>query len=142
MPTLTKVIEIATQAHQGQVDKAGKPYISHPLAVMGLVKGESEKIVAILHDVVEDTPITLTDFAAEGFSPECLVAVDAITKRDGEPLEDYLERVKSNPIAINVKLADLTHNMDLSRIAEPTAKDFAQVERYKPTYQILQAISG
>ncbi len=84
MPTLTKAIEIATQAHQGQVDKAGKPYIAHPLAVMGLVEGESGKILAVLYDVVEDTPITLTDLVAEGFSPECVAAVDAITKRDGE----------------------------------------------------------
>lgn len=142
MPTLSKAIEIATQAHQGQVDKAGKPYISHPLAVMGLVERESEKIVAVLHDVVEDTPITLTNLAAEGFSPECVAAVDAITKRDGEPLENCLERVKSNPIAIKVKLADLTHNMDLSRIAALTAKDFARIERYKETYQTLQAIPG
>ncbi|AFY60100.1 HD domain-containing protein [Synechococcus sp. PCC 6312] len=142
MPTLSKAIEIATQAHHGQVDKAGKPYISHPLAVMGLVEGESEKIVAVLHDVVEDTPISLNDLAAEGFSAECLAAVDAITKRDGEPLDDYLERVKSNPIAIRVKLADLSHNMDLRRIAEPTAKDYARIERYKQTYETLQAISG
>jgi (p)ppGpp synthase/HD superfamily hydrolase len=142
MPTLTKAIEIATQAHQGQVDKAGKPYIFHPLAVMGLVEGEADKIVAVLHDVVEDTPITLADLTAEGFSPGCVAAVDAITKRDGEPLDDYLEQVKSDPIAIRVKLADLTRNMDLSRIAEPTAKDFARIERYKEIYQILQAISG
>lgn len=139
MLPLDKAIEIATQAHAGQLDKAGKPYISHPLAVMGLVNTETEKIVAVLHDVVEDTPVTLDDLKAQGFRDEVLTAIQAITKVDGEDYTAYLERVKANPIALKVKIADMTHNMDLSRIAEPTAEDHERLSKYQTILPELKA---
>jgi (p)ppGpp synthase/HD superfamily hydrolase len=128
---LSSALQVATQAHAGQVDKGGKPYIRHPLAVSALVDTEQEKIVALLHDVVEDTAVTLENLRSFGFSEDILTAVDCITKRQGEPLESYLQRVKSNPLATAVKTADLSHNSDISRIPNPTQKDVARLERYK-----------
>ncbi|MBQ5766586.1 MAG: guanosine-3',5'-bis(diphosphate) 3'-pyrophosphohydrolase [Burkholderiaceae bacterium] len=84
-----------------------------------------------MHDVVEDSEWTLEDLLAEGIWPEVVEGIDAITKRVGEAYEIYLNRVKANPLALVVKLADLTHNMDLSRIATPTEKDFARIEKYR-----------
>lgn len=122
---------IALTAHEGQVDKAGAPYWHHPAFVADHVTSPEAKVVAWLHDVVEDSEWTLEDLLAEGIWPEIVEGVDAITKRAGEAYESYLDRVKSNPFALAVKLADLTHNMDLSRIANPTEKDFARIEKYR-----------
>ncbi len=122
--------EIAEKAHFGQVDKAGADYVNHPIAVAGMVETENEKIVAYLHDVVEDTEVTLKDLAEAGFNETIIEAVDAMTHRKGEPREDYLARVKANPIARKVKLADLRHNSDLSRIPDPKEKDIKRREKY------------
>ena len=122
---------IALTAHEGQVDKAGAPYWHHPAFVADHVTSPEAKVVAWLHDVVEDTEWSLDDLRTEGIWPEIVEGVDAITKRAGEAYESYLDRVKSNPFALAVKLADLTHNMDLSRIANPTEKDFARIEKYR-----------
>lgn len=139
MSDLKTAIEIATQAHQGQVDKAGQPYINHPLAVMALVETEPEKIVAVLHDVVEDTAVTLAELREQGFSQEVLVAVEAITKVAGMSYGDYLEQVKANPIALKVKIADMTQNLDLSRIANPTEQDYQRLAKYQAILPKLQA---
>ena len=101
-PQVQLANEIAAKAHAGQVDKAGKAYIHHPLAVASFVETNDEKTVALLHDVVEDTPVTLSDLCDAGFSEAVVHAVDCVTKRDGEPLRDYLCRVKSNPLATAV----------------------------------------
>ena len=122
---------IALTAHEGQVDKAGAPYCHHPAFVANQVSRPEAKAVGWLHDVVEDSEWTLEDLLAEGIWPEVVEGVDAITKRAGEAYECYLDRVKANPFALAVKLADLTHNMDLSRIATPTEKDFARIEKYR-----------
>ena len=122
---------IALTAHEGQVDKAGAPYWHHPAFVANHVTRLEAKAVAWLHDVVEDSEWTLEDLLAEGIWPEVVDGVDAITKRVGEAYETYLNRIKANPLALAVKLADLTHNMDLSRIANPTEKDFARIEKYR-----------
>ena len=122
---------IALTAHEGQVDKAGAPYWHHPAFVADYVTSPEAKVVAWLHDVVEDTEWSLDDLRTEGIWPEIVEGVDAITKRAGEAYECYLDRVKANPFALAVKLADLTHNMDLSRIANPTEKDFARIEKYR-----------
>jgi len=106
-----KALEVATAAHDGYTDKVGVAYIQHPLAVAAAVEGTQEKIVALLHDVVEDTEVTLDDLRGHGFDEIIIAAVDAITKRKGEPLEDYLARVKANPVALAVKFADIQHNM-------------------------------
>lgn len=122
---------IALTAHEGQVDKAGAPYWHHPAFVADHVTSPEAKVVAWLHDVVEDSEWTLEDLLAEGIWPEVVDGVDAITKRVGEAYETYLNRIKANPLALAVKLADLTHNMDLSRIANPMEKDFARIEKYR-----------
>ena len=105
--------------------------------VASFVKTDDEKTVALLHDVVEDTSVTLQNLSDAGFSDAVVHAIDCVTKREGEALQAYLQRVKSDPLATTVKLADLKHNADLSRIPHPTEKDFARVERYKAEIAFL-----
>ena len=135
---LALAIMIATKAHDGQFDKAGKPYILHHLAVMAQMDTLESKIVAVLHDAIEDSDLKITDLVQQGFPDFIIKAIAAITKLVGEPYEDYILRVKSNPIAYKVKIADVTHNMDLSRIANPTEKDFQRLEKYQNVLQELQ----
>lgn len=139
MSTLERAIAIAAEAHAGQVDKAGQPYILHPLRVMQRVNTPAERIAAVLHDVVEDTPVGLEQLAARGFDPEVVAAVDALTKRPGESRVDAARRAAANPVARVVKLADNAENMDLSRIPHPTPKDHARVEEYRQVRAILLA---
>lgn len=131
MATLEKAIQISAKAHEGQLDKAGQPYIIHPIKVMLRLQNEDERIAAILHDVIEDTEITLNDLMAAGFSSEVIDAVEALTKREGETRMEAAKRASHNPIALRVKLADNAENMDISRIANPTEKDFVRLEEYK-----------
>ena len=128
---LAVAIAIAYQAHDGQIDKAGKSYISHPLTVMAQMDTIESKIVAVLHDAIEDSDLTIADLVNQCFPEFIIEAIAAITKLDGELYENYILRVKSNAIALKVKIADITHNMDISRIANPTAKDFQRLEKYK-----------
>jgi len=137
MSTLERAIEIAAAAHAGQVDKAGQPYILHPLRVMLRVSTSHERMAAVLHDVVEDTPVTLVQLTEAGFPAEVVDAVAALTKRPGETRMQAAARAASNPIARVVKLADNAENMDLSRIANPTEKDYARVEEYKQVRALL-----
>jgi (p)ppGpp synthase/HD superfamily hydrolase len=141
MSTLERAIEIAARSHAGQVDKAGQPYILHPLRLMLAVTAPEERIVAVLHDVVEDTPVTLDDLAAAGFSRDVLTAVAALTKLEGESRIAAAQRAAQNPIARVVKLADVADNMDLSRISVPTEKDFVRLREYEQVQQILLAAS-
>ncbi|CAN1209607.1 HD domain protein [Tumidithrix helvetica PCC 7403] len=136
---LQRAITIAAKAHEGQVDKAGKPYLDHPLFVMDKVNSLEEKIVAVLHDAIEDSELTFENLRSEGL-PEILIeAIAAITKIQGEAYETYLERVIANPIALRVKIADVTHNLDIGRIAHPTAVDFQRIEKYKKVLSKLRA---
>jgi len=131
---LNKAIEIAAKAHSEQVDKGGNPYIMHPLRVLvNFCETESEavKICAVLHDVVEDTEITLNDLRAEGFSEDILTALDCLTKRNGESYDDFISRILPNEIACKVKNGDLADNMDLTRIPNPTDKDRERVKKYR-----------
>ena len=141
MATLERAIEIAAEAHRGQADKAGEPYILHPLRVMLRVRGETERIVAILHDVVEDggPAWTLERLRAEGFAADVVEAVDRLTKRDGEPYDMLIERAAGDPIAQRVKLADLEDNISLTRTADPSQKDRQRAERYRRAYERLRA---
>lgn len=134
---LTQAIELATKAHQGQVDKAGQPYINHSLRVMNMVTTLSEKIVAVLHDVIEDSDLTLEELVNLGFPQDIIAAIDAMTKRPKEDYDLYLNRVKSSAIATQVKIADLRDNMDISRIANPTDKDYQRLEKYKKALKLL-----
>lgn len=125
-----KALELAKRAHHGQTDKAGQAYINHPIAVAGVLTNAKEKTVALLHDVLEDSPYTAADLLQIGFPTDVVVAVQAITKRSGEKYEDYLARVKKNPLACVVKMADIRHNMDLSRLPTVTANDLERTEKY------------
>ena len=135
---MQRAYEIAAKAHAGQVDKAGMDYIHHPLTVASFVETDDEKTVALLHDVVEDTFVTLQNLSDAGFSDVVVHAVDCVTKREGEELQEYLQRVKSDRLATAVKLADLQHNSDLSRIPNPTEKDIARAERYRKEIAFLK----
>lgn len=136
--SMEKALRVARRAHEGQKDKAGADYILHPLAVSGMVETDQEKIVALLHDVVEDSDITLLDLREMGFDDDVVEAVGLLTK-DGTGYDEYLARIKLNPLTRAVKIADLKHNMDLSRIPEPTEKDLQRLEKYKNSLEFLQA---
>ena len=139
MSTIEKAIEIAARAHAGQLDKAGAPYIFHPLRLMFAVQGEHERMAAVLHDVVEDSPLTFDDLAREGFPAVVIDALRALTKHAGESRVAAAHRAAAHPLARTVKLADVTDNMDLRRIAHPDARDFARLEHYAEVKAILQA---
>jgi (p)ppGpp synthase/HD superfamily hydrolase len=137
MSTLERAIEIAASAHAGQVDKAGEPYILHPLRVMLRLDTQSERMVAVLHDVVEDTNVTLEQLTAEGFPEEVVNAVAALTKLPGESRLEAAARAAANPISRRVKLADNAENMDLSRIPNPTEKDHERLSEYEAVRRLL-----
>ena len=134
---LDRAIELAKQHHEGQTDKARKPYIEHPLRVMNQMESEEEKIVAVLHDIVEDTDISLDDLRNEGFSKEVVDAVECLTKQDGENYDSYIERISFNPLAVKIKLADLEDNRDLTRLPEVTDKDLERIEKYDKALEKL-----
>ena len=136
-----EALQVAVRAHDGQYDKGGSPYILHPLAVAKQVSGEKEKILALLHDTVEDTNVTNDDIRRE-FGNTIADALDCLTHRKGESYDEYIDRVCANPLAIDVKLADLHNNMDLSRIPRPTEKDRARVEKYKRVEKRLLYAKG
>ena len=130
-------LAIARKAHAEQVDKAGVDYIQHPLYVASQVKTEQEKAVALLHDVLEDSDITAADLLAYGLSNEVVTAVQTLTKKKGQSYQDYLEKVKSNNLARVVKLADLKHNSDLSRLKTVSNTDYERVKKYKNAIRYL-----
>lgn len=135
---LHKAIKIATKTHEGQVDKAGRPYISHPLRVMAMGTTEEEKIVGVLHDVVEDSDWTFERLTAEGFSSEVVDALRCVTKlSESEPYDMFIQRVKANPLAVKVKINDLTDNMDIRRLAYISEKDVKRLRKYLKAYKQL-----
>ena len=135
---LAKAIEIALKAHAGQTDKAGMPYIGHVMRVMQAGRTIDEKIVGVLHDIVEDTPWTFEVLLAEGFPAHIVDALRCVTKlHDDEPYEAFILRVKSNPLAVAVKINDLTDNMDIRRLADITDKDAIRLRKYLKAYREL-----
>lgn len=144
MKPLERAIEIAVSAHAGQIDKAGTPYILHPLRIMLRMDGEIGMMAAVLHDVVEDGPgWTFDRLRQEGIPGEVVEAVEHVTKRPVE-VDDYqrfILRCALNPVARLVKLADLEDNMDLTRIRNPTSSDFARIEKYRLAHDLLSAAS-
>ncbi|MCH7390084.1 guanosine-3',5'-bis(diphosphate) 3'-pyrophosphohydrolase [Acinetobacter dispersus] len=139
MATLEQAIAFAAKQHSGQVDKANAPYILHPLRVMLNVPSMDHKIIAVLHDVLEDTETSIADLQALGFQAHIIDAIVALTKQDGESRIEAAQRTVQNPLARVVKLADITDNMNLSRIPSPTAKDFERMEQYQQVRAILLA---
>lgn len=138
MSTLQRAIEIAIEAHQGQLDKAGRDYIGHPLRVMEMGKTEDEKIVGVLHDVIEDTDWTFESLAEEGFSQEVISALRCLTKlHENENYDDFIERVRKNPLATAVKINDLSDNMDIRRLPYLSDKDVKRLKKYLKAYKKL-----
>ena len=146
MSTLERAIAIAAEAHSDKVDKGGNPYFLHPLRVMLAMPDDESRIVAVLHDVVEDHGDIwpLERIRAEGFPETVIVALNLVThqKPDGDPSDEeymsYVKRVAANPIGRLVKLADLKDNCDLSRISNPTARDFARIEKYRRAIAVIE----
>ena len=137
MSNLQRALEIAVESHKNQKQKDGTPYALHPIRLSMSLHTEEEKIVAMLHDVVEDTDWTFEDLERQGFSENVMVALRLLTHADGSPYEEYVERLASNPLAKSVKIADLTDNMDFKRIPEPTEKDFARLQKYHRAWKTL-----
>ena len=138
MSTLQRAIEIATEAHRGQFDKAGRDYIGHPLRVMEMGKTENEKIVGVLHDVIEDSDWTFEKLTEEGFSDEVIAALKCVTKTsENENYDNFIDRVKKNPLAAAVKINDLTDNMDIRRLPYLSDKDVKRLKKYLKAYKRL-----
>ena len=133
-----KALRLAYEAHAGQFDKSGVPYVFHPLHLAEQMEDEESIIAALLHDVVEDTACSLADLRAMGFPEKALEAVALLTHDPAEPYLSYVARVKENPIARRVKLADLRHNSDLSRIGKVTERDLERVEKYAAAIRLLE----
>lgn len=134
---LQKAIEIATEAHKNQRDRAGKPYIGHISRVMQAGETQEERIAGILHDIVEDTSWSFEDLLNIGIPIDIVDAIRCLTKMENEPYDQFIERVKTNPIAIAVKLNDLHDNMDMTRLPEITDKDIERLLKYHRAYREL-----
>ena len=138
MELLAKAITIALEAHKGATDKAGMPYEGHIMRVMQAGKTNDGKIVGVLHDLVEDTHWTFDMLLEEGFPTHIVDALRCVTKlSDDEPYEQFIERVKTNPLAVAVKINDLTDNMDIRRLPDLTDKDVQRLRKYLQAYRLL-----
>ena len=140
MSTLENAIRIAVTAHAGQTDKSGAAYVTHPLRLMTTIDGDEAKMVAVLHDVVEDTSVALDDLREEGFSEDVLTALDCVTHNRSDSYADYVIRCKSHPLARQVKLADLVDNSRLDRCilrVNRIERDLTRIHRYVLSYKFL-----
>ena len=137
MPSLEDTIALAAEAHRGQVDKGGQPYILHPLRLMLHLRSDVDRIVGVLHDVVEDTHFTQEDLRSRGYPTDVLEALDCLTKRPAEEYEDFIQRIKPNPIARRVKLVDLEDNMDVRRLPTMNEEDFQRLKKYRRAWAEL-----
>lgn len=140
--TLEDAISIAAEAHRGQRDKAGAPYLLHPLRLMLRMDSEAAMMAAVLHDVVEDSGWTLEGLRERGFPEEVVEAVACLTHRDGESYEEFVERLKSNPLARRVKIADLEDNLNVQRIGRLGPKDLERLEKYHRAWRVLTGVEG
>jgi (p)ppGpp synthase/HD superfamily hydrolase len=135
--TVEDAVSIAARAHRGQKDKAGAPYLLHPLRMMMRMDTEAAMMAAVLHDVVEDTEWTLERLREAGFSEEVLEAVDCLTHREGESYQQFVERVRTNRIARQVKIADLEDNMNVRRMKQLGPKELERMEKYHRAWRVL-----
>jgi (p)ppGpp synthase/HD superfamily hydrolase len=136
---LEKALAMALQAHRGQKDKSGLPYVFHPIRMMLQLTTLEEQTVALLHDVLEDSPFTAEDLRKEGFSSVVIEAVKALTREKDEPYLEYIRRVKQNRLARVVKLADIKENLNANRLTNLSEKDCQRLERYLKAREILLA---
>jgi len=130
-------LRVAIKAHEGQKDKSGREYVMHPIRVAERCKDPRAKIVALLHDTIEDTDVTVEYLRNEGFSEEIISAVLSVTKQKGESYEDFVRRAAENPLGREVKIADLEDNMDIRRLEEITDEDVARLRKYLCAWQYL-----
>lgn len=134
---LKKALAIATKVHEGQTDKAGVLYILHPIRVSNRCRTDEERIVAILHDTIEDTDVTPDYLLSEGFPKNIVEAVLSVTHNEGESYEDFVIRSKQNPIGRQVKIHDLEDNMDITRLHSLSEKDLERLNKYLKAYRVL-----
>ena len=149
MSTVETALRIAAEAHEGQVDKGGEPYVFHPIRMALSLNSREERIVALLHDVVEDCPgWTFERIASFGFGPEIIEALNAVTKDPQADLADegeymaFVRRAAADPIGRSVKLADLRDNCDLRRIPEPTEGDLARIDKYQRAIELINRLAA
>lgn len=138
MSDLNQAISIATKVHAGQLDKAGQPYILHPLRLMLKFQAEDEMIVAVLHDVVEDSDVSIKELEELGFASSILEAISSLTKNVGEDYDSFISRVSENKLATKVKIEDIKDNLDLTRLVNISSKDLERVEKYHRSLRKLQ----
>lgn len=138
---LDKMLLITTNAHHGQLDKGGRPYILHPLRVMSFLKTDDEELqcIALGHDVIEDTRVTYAELREAGISERVIQGIRAMTKQPGQTLDEYKEQVFASKDAMRVKLCDLRHNTDIRRLKGVTEKDIARMAKYHQFYLEIQA---
>ncbi len=134
-----KALRLCFDAHKDQVDKSGLPYVFHPFHLAMEMTDELSTVVALLHDVIEDTDYTLQDLENMGFPPAVLEAIGLMTHQEGVPYMEYVATIKTNPLARIVKMADLRHNSNIARVDNPTEKDYARVEKYRQAMALLEA---
>lgn len=139
MSNIENAIEIACMAHKSQTDKANSPYIFHPLRLMLKFDNEKEMIIAVLHDVIEDSDITLSDLKNAGFSDVILQAINALTKRTGEEYFEFIKRILKNPLAIKIKIEDINDNLNLNRIKRELSQiDLNRINKYRKALILLR----
>jgi len=141
-PMTRKAMKIAYNAHAGQADKTGIPYIYHPIHLAESMSDENSVITALLHDVAEDTNITIDDLAREGFHEDILTALTLLTHNPAEEYMDYISRLSTCPLARRVKLADLRHNSDVTRLDSIDEKTARRLEKYSRAIRLLEAVEG
>lgn len=136
-PLTKQAMKLCFEAHKNQADKSGLPYVYHPFHLAEQMSGELTVCTALLHDVVEDTDITLEDLEKMGYPAQVLNALKLLTHKKGVPYMEYVAAIRDNPIAKAVKLADLKHNSDLTRLDNVTQKDLQRVEKYAAAIRLL-----
>lgn len=132
-----KALKLCFEAHKEQIDKSGMPYVFHPFHLAEQMTDEAKTVVALLHDVVEDTELTFEDLEKQGFGEEIISALKLLTHNDDTPYMDYVAKIKTNKIATAVKLADLRHNSDLTRLDVVDEKALKRKEKYEKAIKIL-----
>ena len=135
-----EAMKLMFEKHKSQLDKSGLPYVHHPLHVAEQMKDENTTIVALLHDVIEDTDMTIEQLEPYDFPKEAIEALRLMTHEKGLDYFDYIKRLSKNPIARKVKLADLEHNMDLSRLNRITEENKKRIEKYQKSHQYLEEL--
>jgi (p)ppGpp synthase/HD superfamily hydrolase len=139
MPSLERALQIAVTAHAGQKDRNGAAYVFHPLRVMMRCNSARAKLVALLHDTVEDTNVTYEQLAAEGFPREIIASVRLLTREDEMAYDDYITRIMDDPVALEVKIADLEDNADIRRMQDVDEEALERLKKYHEAWKRLAA---